>query len=65
MDMLGTDQIDAPIDPDVLPIQLWNVRNFGWFPSFLNEGVFATATRRTAKETEEVLDAVISLLAQR
>ncbi|MGI9502112.1 MAG: hypothetical protein ACR2RE_03530 [Geminicoccaceae bacterium] len=65
MDLLGTDRIDAAVDPSVLPTELWNVRNFGWFPSFLNGGVFATATRRTATETEEVVDAVNALLAAR
>ena len=66
MDILGTDEIDAPIDPAVLPTELWNVRNFGWFPSFLQRGaLFATATRRTATETEEVLDAINADLATR
>ena len=66
MDILGTDEIDAPIDPAVLPTELWNVRNFGWFPSFLQRGaLFATATRRTATETEEVLDAINADLAAR
>ena len=65
MDILGTDQVDAPVDPRVLPTELWNVRNFGWFPSFLNGGVFATATRRTATETEEVVQAVNAMLAER
>ena len=58
MDILGTNDIDAPVDPAVLPTELWNVRNFGWFPSFLNDGVFATATRRTAAETAEVVEAL-------
>lgn len=48
MDILGTNQVDAPVDPDVLPAELWNVRNFGWFPSFFRGTVLATATRRTA-----------------
>jgi len=65
MDLLGTDRIDAAVDPSVLPTELWNVRKFGWFLSFLNGGVFATATRRTATETEEVVDAVNALLAAR
>jgi len=65
MDILATDQIDTPVDPDVLPTELWNVRNFGWFPSALNGGVFATATRRTATETEEVVGAVNAMLAGR
>lgn len=66
MDILGTDRVDAPVDPDVLPTELWNVRNFGWFPSFLNRGVLkATATRRTATETEEVVEAVNAMLKER
>jgi hypothetical protein len=35
---------------DVLPQGRWNVRNFGWFPPSS-----ATATRRTATETAEVV----------
>ena len=65
MDILRTDDIDAPIDPAVLPTELWNVRNFGWFPSFLNGGVFATATRRTAAESAEVVEAIKADLEQR
>ena len=35
----------------------WNVRNFGWFKSFLNMGpAVPTATRRTATETAEVVE---------
>ena len=58
MDILGTDRIDAPVDPVVLPTEFWNVRNFGWCPSIQNGGVFATATRRTAAETEEAVKAI-------
>ncbi len=60
MDILGTDRVDAPVDPSVLPKELWNVRNFGWFPSFLDSDadVAATATRRTAAETQEVVNAI-------
>lgn len=65
MDILGTKEVDAPVDPAVLPTELWNLRNFGWFPSFLNDGVFATATRRTATETEEVVEAINEELRQR
>ncbi|MEZ5931078.1 MAG: hypothetical protein R3F54_03860 [Alphaproteobacteria bacterium] len=66
MDLLRTTRIDAPVDPDVLPTELWNVRNFGWFPSFLNPGVpRATATRRTAAETKEVVGALNALLKER
>jgi hypothetical protein len=40
----------------VLPKENWNVRNFGWFPSFFRSGaVEATVTRRTATETDEVV----------
>ncbi len=45
------------VDPAVLPKEKWNVRNFGWFPSFLRRGaVEATATRRTAAETAAVVE---------
>lgn len=38
----------------VLPKETWNVRNFGWFPSFLNGGpAAATITRRAAAETAD------------
>ena len=41
----------------VLPKEDWNVRNFGWFTSFLNKGpAVPTATRRTATETAEVVE---------
>ncbi|HET9534605.1 MAG TPA: hypothetical protein VFP43_04560 [Mesorhizobium sp.] len=41
----------------VLPKEDWNVRNFGWFKSFLNMGpAVPTATRRTATETAEVVE---------
>ena len=70
MDILDTESVDAPVDPSVLPKELWNVRNFGWFPSFLNNEVFnqptpvaATITRRTATETEEVVEAINATLA--
>jgi hypothetical protein len=43
------------VDPAVLPKEQWNVRNFGWFPSFLRGGVAPTATRRAASETEAVV----------
>jgi hypothetical protein len=40
----------------VLPKENWNVRNFGWFTSFLRGGpAVPTATRRTATETAEVV----------
>ena len=41
------------VDPAVLPKNDWNVRNFGWFPSA--PAAQETATRRTAAETEAVL----------
>lgn len=41
---------------DVLPRESWNVRNFGWFTSFLQGGpAVPTITRRTAAETAEVV----------
>jgi hypothetical protein len=43
----------AGVDPAVLPKDDWNVRNFGWFPSF--PAARETATRRTAAETAAVL----------
>jgi len=44
------------VAPEVLPKDDWNVRNFGWFTSFLRGGVVeATITRRTANETAEVV----------
>jgi hypothetical protein len=47
----------ADVDPQVLPKENWNVRNFGWFPSFFRPGVVdATVTRRTAAETAEVVE---------
>ena len=40
----------------VLPKEDWNVRNFGWFTSFLQRGpAAATITRRTAAETVDVV----------
>ena len=42
---------------EVLPKEDWNVRNFGWFTSFLRKGpAVPTATRRTATETAEVVE---------
>jgi hypothetical protein len=43
------------VSKKVLPKEDWNVRNFGWFPSFLQGGAAATITRRTAAETAEVV----------
>ena len=45
------------VAPAVLPKEDWNVRNFGWFTSFLKTGpAVPTATRRTATETAEVVE---------
>jgi len=47
-----------PVDPEVLPKDDWNLRNFGWFPphAFIGGGpTVATATQRTANETAEVV----------
>ena len=45
------------VAPAVLPKEDWNVRNFGWFTSFLKKGpAVPTATRRTATETAEVVE---------
>ncbi|MET4121183.1 hypothetical protein ABIB85_007663 [Bradyrhizobium sp. JR1.5] len=44
------------VDRAVLPKENWNVRNFGWFPSFLQGGpAAATITRRAAAETADVV----------
>jgi hypothetical protein len=56
LDLLHATNVPG-VDPAVLPKEKWNVRNFGWFPSFLRPGnVEATATRRTAAETDAVVD---------
>ena len=42
------------VDPKVLPSQLWNVRNFGWFPDSSNAGSSnPTVAQRTANETAD------------
>ncbi|UQR61628.1 hypothetical protein LRP30_33120 [Bradyrhizobium sp. C-145] len=47
----------------VLPKEDWNVRNFGWFPSFLHGGpAAATITRRAAAETADVVTFINSQL---
>lgn len=49
----------ADIDPAVLPNSIWNVRAFGWFPPVTFAGtttLHETITRRTATETEEVVE---------
>lgn len=44
------------INKAVLPKETWNVRNFGWFPSFLKGGpAVPTITRRAAAETADVV----------
>ena len=46
----------AGVAKEVLPKEDWNVRNFGWFTSFLRGGAAEpTVTRRTATETAEVV----------
>jgi hypothetical protein len=45
------------VDPSVLPSDQWNVRNFGWFPSFSGPAA-PTATQRTANESAESADAI-------
>lgn len=56
LDLLGDVEIPG-VAKNVLPREKWNVRNFGWFPSFFRKGaVEATATRRTAAETAAVVD---------
>ncbi|EHK52279.1 hypothetical protein MAXJ12_36191 [Mesorhizobium alhagi CCNWXJ12-2] len=46
----------------VLPSSRWNVRNFGW--GLDSEGFKPTITRRTATETDEVVEAANILLNQ-
>jgi hypothetical protein len=52
IDLLKVKRV-AGVDPAVLPKDIWNVRNFGWFPSF--PAAQETATRRTGAETAAVL----------
>ena len=49
---------ESHIDPAVIPDGQWNVRAFGWFPGFPQRraGAHETVTRRTALETEEVVE---------
>jgi mono/diheme cytochrome c family protein len=54
LDLLQVKDI-AGVDPSVLPKEKWNVRNFGWFPSFLRNTLEPTATRRAAAETAAVV----------
>ncbi|QPF95090.1 hypothetical protein IC761_04950 [Bradyrhizobium commune] len=49
----------------VLPKETWNVRNFGWFPSFQKGGVAPTITRRAAAETADVVSFINSQLLDR
>ncbi|WP_456701552.1 MULTISPECIES: hypothetical protein [unclassified Bradyrhizobium] len=47
----------------VWPKEDWNLRNFGWFPSFLHGGpAAATITRRAAAETADVVAFINSQL---
>lgn len=56
MSLLGLNSING-IQPEVLPQEDWNVRNFGWFTSFLKGGaVVPTVTRRTQTETAALLN---------
>jgi len=51
------------VNKAVLPKENWNVRNFGWFPSFLQPGPVApTITRRAAAETADVVSFINSQL---
>jgi hypothetical protein len=52
MDLLHVKSVPG-VDNAVLPKDIWNVRNFGWFPSF--PAAQETATRRTGAETAAVL----------
>ncbi|WP_424361794.1 hypothetical protein [Methylocystis parvus] len=54
LDLLKNASIPG-VDPAVLPKEKWNVRNFGWFPSFFRGTLEPTATRRAASETEAVV----------
>lgn len=56
MEVAGLESVPG-VDSKVLPKEAWNVRNFGWFPSFFRRGkVEPTVTRRTALETAEVVE---------
>jgi hypothetical protein len=50
------------VNKAVLPKENWNLRNFGWFPSFLQGGVAPTITRRAAAETADVVSFINSQL---
>ncbi|QGM99696.1 hypothetical protein F7D14_13340 [Methylocystis parvus] len=54
MDLLKKTSVPG-VDSAALPKEKWNVRNFGWFPSFFRRTLEPTATRRTASETEAVV----------
>ncbi len=53
--LLNPDLSFPDLDPQMLPKESWNVRNFGWFPSFFRGTVEPTITRRTASETSEAV----------
>ncbi len=44
----------SSVDAALLPNDRWNVRNFGWFPTF--QGATETVTMRTANETAEAVE---------
>ncbi|MEM9092386.1 MAG: hypothetical protein AAGC93_27100 [Cyanobacteria bacterium P01_F01_bin.53] len=46
------------VDKSLLPVDLWNVRNFGWFPPFPRSrgDAVETVTMRTANETAEAVE---------
>lgn len=47
------------VDTALLPNNLWNVRNFGWFPDFFANGdTVATVTMRTANEAAESVELI-------
>jgi hypothetical protein len=47
------------VDTTLLPNNLWNVRNFGWFPDFFANGkTVATVTMRTANEAAESVEVI-------
>jgi hypothetical protein len=52
----------AGVDPQVLPKEPWNVRNFGWFPSFFRKVTEPTVSQRTANETADAVDFINRVL---
>ena len=45
----------STVDPAHLPVDLWNVRNFGWFQR-RDRTIMATVSMRTANEAAESVD---------